>query len=1393
MTSFLSRIAIDATSALTDAYSHVMHGDDAGSSAKVVWVVHPTRVPSEIGMGSDGVGRFTHKFGESIKIHIYIQQNKKLHWHEYDAALSFICELYSTPNFIPICTNTQTNQTKQNKSSDLGLTFLEINDRAYVRTVDPGSAAEKAGIQQQDCIQFACVVGGPKFDDLQRLSPPSSSSPYYADNETDRLDTKAKKYVLDCERRGMRTSYEQLRELFAGCTLPPKGAENDPLRTPPRNVAHTPAARAGVAALDDEITISSNSLMLADSVGGMFEHTKKNNTNGSRRVPSLPKGAAKNVTNIARSAAGRCLMNDEDDGEGSQLSGIRRRSSKGSQLDTPATPIKSDNVISTASPRHFGVDGVVEQELYPVVMVLRRTVQRKIVSPIGSTSWSSPGLSLKGSMFGIPTFRMDDECDRAAALVRQLAPAGGESTNSDQDKDIEASIIRGMIKNAIGLGFVRLSKVVVGFSIQGGSGILVSRLPDGSWSAPSAIGVYGFGLGLQFGLEVADFIFIIQTQEGMEHFKRGGNFAVGGNIGATVASCGREAYGAASIGACTGRALEDQLQHDDDMTVSVVDDRSMHSHGVSTVRTFEESKQKDSDGAPIVAYAKSQGLYFGVSVDGLKFFTRNDINARTYKFSMLSEIASHDILNGVVAPPPEAEDLYAALNGVEVIDEVAILPQSPLMLKNDSMNDWRHDRSIAAHKGKIIDDINKRSKSYPLFSFHSTLNREEANECAMFETKFKRFLYEGVTVQYLMPNLSPTLSGMTRREKRTLWLMLPEVGSLRLGLVSRQHRSDASTRDDATAASAVSSVAHSIDEDFHRRDGRSINLSKRDSMSLTDITLLSQDPNTAVRLSRDDATEHLRLISVQDGSGKSLLFIADSNSEAELLVCGLKLLLECETARLGVRGGVPINEIGGKLRKGSLTPAAARGSPLRSPNASGHQDASKRVKDDVKDVSKYSSFGEIGSSSDGDELVANNVQAPIEERNWPQASPNRRESVEKSVSPRAQMQTQESPTYVLGKEISNDVASNMSLPLPFDLCRLLLLDSASPLNQTWESERGDADFQHGKWTFPPSSPRVHEREMPEEQLISSGSMLDAQRIRSYSRMRNREKVALSEAVFVDKDDNQGIVFVVTDRAPRRGFSSKVRMQARPYSSQSCAIKIISEICPVGKNLNNQAAVHKAFVLVLDEMNSRYGVEGTGLLAVFLEVCKRFSASSNHSRAPENPFPTVTPQRNAGVTSPTSSITSFKDMIGGKSSPAATRNTSSTPRSSLLNRSQQATVPVMPVNNTRSSVNTMPVKNTSSMSKKIDSKAINALNVDEVPQRRDDNIPLDEMDDFANFSNFTRNPVTVEVKPLPKIRLDLCPVPREEDEEDDSEGGDKNKKKSKTSRKNRSRSSKSTPA
>ena len=1083
MTSFLTRMATEATAALSDAYGHVMHGDDAGSSAKLVWVVHPTKVPIDVinaelyyndnttlggvegggggggmGMGSDvhvvgspggrsnGTSNylFTQKFGTMFYIHVHCS-----YW--YDVCVIFIC----------VCTDALSNSNCKSciiyhhhhhhhhihihniYIVDLGLTFLEINDRAYVKTVDPNSLAEKAGIQPQDCVQFACVVGGPQFDDLQTTNNDNStttttgtttttttnttttgssstssrvSSSHSRRNlrereqEKQKLDAKATKFVIDCEsKRGMRISYEDLRDLFAGCTLPPKGGgggggglvgnnnnnnhhhhhqggqgqyngninelndkinngalEKKDMITPPRNSDkhHQQQQQQQLNQTDDDFTIGSNSLLLAnDSVGGLFEPPSRSkpsteNYISSRRVPNMPikidkrnvKNVTLNVTNAARHAAGRCFEggdttssvgddvtdNDEDysdadddyyeeeNNDTSMLFGggssdrkkkkkNKRRSGSGGKagggggngrsplpiLDTPLSPIKSDNILSAtmASPssshrtrsggsatfgnhhhNHGGNDSIVEQSLYPVVMVFRRTVQRKrILSP--TKGWGSTGLSLKGSLFGIPSFRMDDECDRAAALVRQLAPSkrsrskggtksstttlgnhlanmhhndamfddtstlggggtvataattspGGGNNGSngvDNGEDIEASTIRSCIQHAVGLGFVRLSKVVVGVSLQGGSGIIISRLPDGTWSAPSSIGVYGIGVGLQFGLEVADFMFIIQTNEGMEHFKRGGNFVVGGNIGAAVVHCGREAYGAASLGACTGGSgrmpLDDQIPYDEmmdnerDGIASTFDESTYQSTmGESTTlrssrhQSSSSNKKKKKDGnnsdvAPMVAYAKSQGLYFGVSVDGLKFFTRNDINARTYKFSMLSEMPAEDILSGLVSPPSEAEDLYAALHSVEYTHDMTELPRPPKMLRQDSMNDWRFDRSIAAYKGEIIDQSHKKSQNFALYSFPATLNSEESDAFALFETKFKKFLYGGVALQHLMPHVAPTRSGLTRREKRTLWLMLPEVGSLRLGFVSKNKDSRGDTSmDDITVASSV--------------------------------------------------------------------------------------------------------------------------------------------------------------------------------------------------------------------------------------------------------------------------------------------------------------------------------------------------------------------------------------------------------------------------------------------------------------------------------------------------------------------------------------------------------------------------------------------------------------
>ncbi|KAJ5239945.1 hypothetical protein N7468_004564 [Penicillium chermesinum] len=50
-------------------------------------------------------------------------------------------------------------------------------------------------------------------------------------------------------------------------------------------------------------------------------------------------------------------------------------------------------------------------------------------------------------------------------------------------------------------------------TLRFGSGIMVSRLPDGNWSAPSAVALSGVGCGMTFGVELTDYVFAMSTDE----------------------------------------------------------------------------------------------------------------------------------------------------------------------------------------------------------------------------------------------------------------------------------------------------------------------------------------------------------------------------------------------------------------------------------------------------------------------------------------------------------------------------------------------------------------------------------------------------------------------------------------------------------------------------------------------------------------------------------------------------------------------------------------------------------------------------------------------------------------------------------------------------------------
>ena len=116
---------------------------------------------------------------------------------------------------------------------------------------------------------------------------------------------------------------------------------------------------------------------------------------------------------------------------------------------------------------------------------------------------------------------------------------------------------------------------------------------------------------------------------------------------------------------------------------------------------------------------------------------------------------------------------------MEFTHEIWSLPRPPELLCDDLQNEWRFDRSTLTAVTRDRD-----GEAPAPFSFLSNLSDKDAQEFSDFETKFKKFLYGGVSVQRLVPD-GGSGGEKTRRERRTFWLMLPEVGALRLGFISK--------------------------------------------------------------------------------------------------------------------------------------------------------------------------------------------------------------------------------------------------------------------------------------------------------------------------------------------------------------------------------------------------------------------------------------------------------------------------------------------------------------------------------------------------------------------------------------------------------------------------------
>ncbi|KAF7719866.1 SH3 domain-containing protein [Penicillium ucsense] len=202
---------------------------------------------------------------------------------------------------------------------------------------------------------------------------------------------------------------------------------------------------------------------------------------------------------------------------------------------------------------------------------------------------------------------LSSECKKASKILTSFVDP---RQAFGPDKVIPPEILAG----AKGLAILTVLKAGFIGSGRFGSGIVVARLADGSWSAPSAIVTAGAGVGGQIGFELTDFVFILNDASAVRAFSQFGTLTLGGNVSLAAGPVGRnaEAAGAAST------------------------------KGV----------------AAVFSYSKTKGLFAGVSLEGSMLVERKDANEKMYQ----SRVSAAQLLSGSVRPPPSTDALMRVLN-----------------------------------------------------------------------------------------------------------------------------------------------------------------------------------------------------------------------------------------------------------------------------------------------------------------------------------------------------------------------------------------------------------------------------------------------------------------------------------------------------------------------------------------------------------------------------------------------------------------------------------------------------------------------------------------------------------------------------------------------------------
>lgn len=215
-------------------------------------------------------------------------------------------------------------------------------------------------------------------------------------------------------------------------------------------------------------------------------------------------------------------------------------------------------------------------------------------------------------------------------------------------KGLDNIIPSNILSKAKGLAIFTVIKAGFMFSGRVGSGVVVARLEDGSWSAPSAIGTGGMGFGGQIGAEITDFVMVLNSREAVKSFTTGGNITLGGNLSGKETAQKSVFFFFLSVNA------------DPFVFWIRLDLPKKKKVAAGPIGRTAEAGASATIGsvAAIYSYSKTKGLFAGVSIEGSVIVERKDTNEAFYR----QNVTAAQLLSGAIPRPPEAEVLYRALD-----------------------------------------------------------------------------------------------------------------------------------------------------------------------------------------------------------------------------------------------------------------------------------------------------------------------------------------------------------------------------------------------------------------------------------------------------------------------------------------------------------------------------------------------------------------------------------------------------------------------------------------------------------------------------------------------------------------------------------------------------------